>query len=69
MVFTFQLLVSFTAHTAHMYRAFATVNFAQHNVKREGEKSEKWMHNAIIDLAEMEMRDRESGGERRVSLH
>lgn len=58
-----------------MYTAFATIYFAQHNVKRETERERrrgrhrkgrgrgKWMHNAIIDAAEMEMRETEVGEE------
>lgn len=48
--------------------------FAQHNVKRETERAReseedterergKWMHNAITDVAEMEMRETEVGEE------
>lgn len=50
-----------------MYSVFAGVYFATECQQRDRERErggkkerEKWMHNAIIDLAEMEMRETET---------
>lgn len=63
MVFTFQLLVSFTASAASMYSVFASIYFATHCQQTERERERKVDAQCNYRLSGMEMSETKVGEE------